>query len=59
MKLFGARRTKQKEVIKKQNGMSHLIDTEPVTGNRKGEKEEKGTAEGRGGKMQRKKVYLS
>lgn len=36
MKLFGSRRTKPKEVIKKPNGMSHLIDTERVSGNRKG-----------------------
>lgn len=40
MKLFGSRRTKQREVIKKLNEMSHLIDTELVRGNGKGEREE-------------------
>ena len=39
VKLFGSRRTKQSEVIKKQNGVSHLIDTEPDRANRKGERE--------------------
>lgn len=46
LKLFGSRRTKQREVIKKPNEMSHLIDTELVGGNRKGEREEEG-AKGR------------
>lgn len=43
-------------MIKKQNGMSHLIDTELVRGNRKGEREEEGA------KMRQnaeKRVFLS
>lgn len=35
MKLFGSGRTKEREVIKKQNGMSALIDTELDRGNGK------------------------
>lgn len=42
MKLFGSRRTKKRAVIKKQNGMSQLIDTELARGNRNGEREEAG-----------------
>lgn len=55
MKLFSSRRTKQKEVIKKQNEMSHLIDIESVRGNGKGEQEEEGTAKGRGAENAKKK----
>lgn len=36
MKLFGTRRTKKRAVIKKQNGMSQLIDTEQAGGNGNG-----------------------
>lgn len=44
-------------MIKKQNGMSHLIDTEPVRGNRKRDREEEGAkgrqnAEGKKGLFQ-------
>lgn len=47
-------------MIKKQNGMSHLIDTEPVRGNRKRDREEEGAKGRRGDKMQRKKkVFFS
>ena len=61
MKLFGCRRTKKREVIKKQNGMSQLIDIEPVRGNRKREQGEEGTGKGRRDKVQEKnagKIYV-
>ena len=57
MKLFGSRRTKQREVIKKQNGMSHLIDTELSRGNRKGEESRRRRREGET-KCKEKKVHL-
>lgn len=58
LKLYGSRRTKQKEVIKKQNGMSHLIDKGPVRGNRKGEQGRKEQQRGKETKC-KEKVYLS
>lgn len=42
MKLFGSGRTKEREVIKKQNGMSALMDTKVDRGN--------GNRGGRGGR---------
>lgn len=48
-----------REVIKKQNGMSHLIDTESVRGNRKRELEEEMAAKDRGDKIEGKRVYLT
>lgn len=45
MKFFGSGRTKERGVIKKQNGMSALIDTELDRGN--------GKRRGRGEKGQR------
>lgn len=51
-KLFGRRRTRRREVIKKQNGMSHLIETGEIEGGVGGRREggrERGGGEREGG----------
>lgn len=56
MKLFGSGRTKEREVIKKQNGMSALMDTkvDRGNGNRGGERR----TEQRGDQKKRKKRHF-